>query len=274
MGKSGRNWARRSGTQVIFYYFFFIFKKKLDLDLNNNKNKNKKMQNTLLLDGLTPEAWGSAAWRSRVCYVPQSRLRLPGCPADLFAEASRFAAQVDRRGGSSSSSPSSSSLPLLLDSVASSLLLDPQLMHRPWETLSGGQAARAALAVAMALDPPFLLVDAPTAALDASAAAAVEKAVAECGSGVLWVTHDEGQPGRVGGRVYDLVPGVLAASRERRGGGREEGGDGDGSGEGGDNGDDGDNNGNDNGNLVAPVVVVSPGKLVGGDWVGPKRGRE
>ena len=124
------------------------------------------------------------------------------------------------------------------------------------------------------MDPPFLLVDEPTAALDASAAAAVEKALAECGSGVLWVTHDEGQPGRVGGRVYDLVPGVLAASRERRGGGREEGGDGDGSGEGGDNGDDGDNNGNDNGNLVAPVVVVSPGKLVGGDWVGPKRGRE
>jgi len=219
-------------------------------------------EGALLLDGLLPEAWGPAAWRSRVCYVPQSRLRLPGSPADLFAEASRFAAQADRRAASPSApaaaaacSPASP-----LDSVASSLLLDAGLVHRPWETLSGGQAARAALAVAMALDPPFLLVDEPTAALDASAAAAVERALAECGSAVLWVTHDEGQPGRVGGRVYDLVPGVVASrgGGERRGGGGESG---------------RENDGGESSNSVPPVVVISPGRLVGGDWVGPKRGR-
>ena len=139
-------------------------------------------------------------------------------------------------------------------------------MHRPWETLSGGQAARAALAVAMALDPPFLLVDEPTAALDASAAAAVERALSECGSAILWVTHDEGQPRRVGGRVYDLVPGVV----ERRGGEGGESGNSDGESGNGEN-DDGDN---DNDNSVPPVVVISPGRLIGGDWVGPKRGRE
>lgn len=149
-------------------------------------------------------------------------------------------------------------------------------MHRPWETLSGGQAARAALAVALSLDPPFLLVDEPTAALDASAAAAVEKALANCGSAVLWVTHDDGQPGRVGGRVYELVPGAVASGGGGRG--RRRGG---GSGEsdgtvGDDDGDEG--SGPENGDSSAPpptaVVVVSPGKLVGGEWVGPKRGRE
>ena len=158
----------------------------------STSTKKKKKQNTLLLDGLTPEAWGSAAWRSRVCYVPQSRLRLPGSPADLFAEASKFAAQVDRRGISSSSSPPpplssfSSSTPLL-DSVASSLLLDPQLMHRPWETLSGGQAARAALAVAMALDPPFLLVDEPTAALDAAARGPIQALARSAGASAAFL---------------------------------------------------------------------------------------
>jgi len=187
---------------------------------------------------------------------------------------SKFAAQKERRADSSSSSPASSSL---LDSVASSLLLDPQLMHRPWETLSGGQAARAALAVAMSLDPPFLLVDEPTAALDASAAAAVERALARCGSGLLWVTHDEGQPGRVGGRVYDLVPGaVVGGGSGGSGGSGRRGSEGEGGGEGDESGnddDDDDDNGNES-DSSPPVVVVSPGKLVGGDWVGPKRGIE
>lgn len=224
-------------------------------------------ENALLLDGLSPEDWGPAAWRSRVCYVPQSRLRLPGCPADLFAEASEFAAQADRKA-SSSSVAASAAAAASLDSVAASLLLDPQLMYRPWETLSGGQAARAALAVAMSLDPPFLLVDEPTAALDASAAAAVERALAQCGSAVLWVTHDEGQPGRVGGRVYELVPGVVASGG---GGGQRRR---QGSSSGGENeGDDDEENGPEN-SAPPPVVIVSPGKLVGGDWVGPKRGRE
>ena len=106
-----------------------------------------------------------------------------------------------------------------------------------------------------------------------AAAAAVEKALSRSGAAILWVTHDEGQPGRVGGRVYDLVPGVVSGAGAS-GGGRTR------RGEGENDGDDDDESGpeinSNNGSAPPPppVVVISPGKLVGGDWVGPKRGRE
>lgn len=225
---------------------------------------------------MPPESWGPARFRSRVSYVPQSRLRLPGSPADLLCEAASFAAQTERRNASSKETMSDEEQAVLLrslDDVASSLLLEPSLVRRPWETLSGGQAARAALAVAMALKPLFLLVDEPTAALDGPTAAAVEAALRDCGAGVLWVTHDDAQPSRVGGRVYELVPpggevidaAVSRTRRRRSNGGGEEDGDDE------NNGDDNNDDDNDNNDGSSVPLIRSPGKLVGGDWVGPKR---
>ena len=38
----------------------------------------------------------------------------------------------------------------------------------------------------------------------------------ECGAAVVWVSHDPGQPGRVGGRVLDLPSGrESAVAREK-----------------------------------------------------------
>ena len=67
-------------------------------------------------------------------------------------------------------------------------------MSRTARELSGGEAARVAVARALARDPVALLLDEPTAALDSASAAAVESLVrdlAERGLGVLVVTHDE-----------------------------------------------------------------------------------
>jgi ABC-type sulfate/molybdate transport systems ATPase subunit len=62
------------------------------------------------------------------------------------------------------------------------------------------------------------LLDEPTAGLDETAASAVEALVAErraaAGAGVVWVTHDAAQAGRVGrrwlllrdGRVEEVAP--------------------------------------------------------------------
>jgi putative ABC transport system ATP-binding protein len=83
--------------------------------------------------------------------------------------------------------------------------LDASFMHRTAKELSGGESARVAVARALARDPGVLLLDEPTAALDAVATAAIEDLVgnlAARGLGIVIVTHDEAQAGRVaGGRI-------------------------------------------------------------------------
>ena len=61
-------------------------------------------------------------------------------------------------------------------------------------TLSGGEAARAALAVAMANDPPVLFADEPTGEVDRQAETRVLELLrgrADRGKAVLVVTHSE-----------------------------------------------------------------------------------
>jgi energy-coupling factor transport system ATP-binding protein len=71
--------------------------------------------------------------------------------------------------------------------------LDPDAFgpREPW-SLSGGEARRAALAGVLAMRPRYLLLDEPTAGLDAAGCEAVCRAVAHARetAGVLVVTHD------------------------------------------------------------------------------------
>lgn len=75
----------------------------------------------------------------------------------------------------------------------SSVGLDPAVFgpREPW-ALSGGEARRAALAGVLAMRPRYLLLDEPTAGLDASGRAAVLEAIraARREAGVVVVTHD------------------------------------------------------------------------------------
>ena len=85
--------------------------------------------------------------------------------------------------------------------------LDPAFMSRTAQELSGGEAARVAVARALARDPVVLLLDEPTAALDSVSAAAVEELVGSLagrGLGILIVTHDEAQADRVADRRVEL----------------------------------------------------------------------
>ncbi len=79
--------------------------------------------------------------------------------------------------------------------------------------VSGGQQQRAAIARALATDPPLLIADEPTGNLDAKTAGQVfdlfMRLIEEQGKTMLMVTHDKELAGRIP-RKIEIVNGVIA----------------------------------------------------------------
>eukprot|EP00891_Asterochloris_glomerata_P005468 jgi/Astpho2/5468/Aster-08007 len=152
---------------------------------------------TLTLDEETPQHLGVPQWRSLVTYVPQSRVQPKGTPSELYFTAQQFKAQKGRERGD-------------LPALVSQLGLDQGVLNQPWVELSGGQSQRVTLAIALALKPKFLLLDEPSSALDHDSTLKLEQVLKDSGCGLVWVTHDDSQPGRVGGRIIHLPLGEQA----------------------------------------------------------------
>ncbi|MDR1435696.1 MAG: ATP-binding cassette domain-containing protein [Puniceicoccales bacterium] len=71
--------------------------------------------------------------------------------------------------------------------------------------ISGGMAKRAAIARAMALDPPILIFDEPSAGLDPCTAKQIDKLILQirsiCGTAIVLISHELGSIGRLSDRV-------------------------------------------------------------------------
>ena len=77
-------------------------------------------------------------------------------------------------------------------------------LHRAAETLSGGQATRAALAALMVAEPDFILMDEPTNNLDADGRAVVAALLERWRGGALVISHDRALLRRVD-RIVELT---------------------------------------------------------------------
>ena len=155
----------------------------------------------LLWEGKTPKELGLANWRSKIMYVPQSRSTMQGTPMDLWHTVASYSVHQGR----------ADLLDLLdLTHLVESLGLDPTLvLHQQWSELSGGQSQRISIAIAVALRPAVLLLDEPSSALDQASTLLLEKMLKQSKCALIWVSHDQHQPIRVGGRILQLSTGQI-----------------------------------------------------------------
>ncbi|HEX7289881.1 MAG TPA: ABC transporter ATP-binding protein [Conexibacter sp.] len=150
---------------------------------------------SILLDGVSTAELEPCALRRRVGLVGQVPVMLPGSVRENLAYGLAPSAAGD-------------------DALARALRaagLDPSFLARPAGELSGGERARVALARALTRNPELLLLDEPTAALDADAARHVGttlRTLARDGLGVVVATHDLPFAADVADRVVALRQGT------------------------------------------------------------------
>jgi ATPase subunit of ABC transporter with duplicated ATPase domains len=120
--------------------------------------------------------------------VPQKIPNLEGTPRQLFLEFLQYHGNLQ---------------PIHDDSCEHQLLqiakewgLEEGIFDQPWKTLSGGQAQRVSLAIALSLKPEVLMMDESTNALDEASSIAVEKTLIKSEIPIIVVTHERDQLNR------------------------------------------------------------------------------
>lgn len=158
-------------------------------------------RSTVSLFGRTAEEMEMSHWRKEVALVPQQQApMMEGTPRAFITRVLSFHSQQAVASGGQSKGI------VELSSLLSQWNLPAGILDRQWSTLSGGEAQRVGLAIAIALEPTVLLLDEPTSALDMETTLLVEKTLISLPIPILMVSHDKQQIFRLCNQVIDFVP--------------------------------------------------------------------
>jgi len=142
------------------------------------------------------DGMGATKWRKQIRYVTQSKVQIPGTPRQFINKVQSFQSWKEDRSGKSS-----------YDMMKRTSFyirqwgLNIECLDQEWTVLSGGEAQRVLIGLALASHARILLFDESTSALDNDSKLAVEASINEYvekhEASVLWVTHDEQQAERM-----------------------------------------------------------------------------
>lgn len=149
----------------------------------------------MFVDGQNWFNWpDKRSWRNQVLYVPQTWPDIPGTPATFIERVSCFRSW-------SNSKPHVSEMLSAARTWVAELGLHSSAIDSEWKKLSGGEAQRVMVAIALASKPRIVLLDECTSALDVDSKLRVEKLIfrqaQEAGLASVWITHDEDQKQRI-----------------------------------------------------------------------------
>jgi ATPase subunit of ABC transporter with duplicated ATPase domains len=147
----------------------------------------------LILGELSPGG-GAVTVTGRIAALRQALAPPPGARlADLLGVADDLArlARIEAGQGADGDLEAADwTLPLRAEEAAGAMGLSGVSLDRPAQTLSGGEATRAALAALLIARPDVILMDEPTNNLDAEGRAAVVELLDRWRGGALVVSHD------------------------------------------------------------------------------------
>lgn len=154
----------------------------------------------MMLDGRAMHDLGNMAlWRQRVRYVTQYKIGISGTPLDFIHRITTF--QSWKHADSWTPASKGEMIGMCRDLLQNWGMDAKTSLESEWTFLSGGEAQRVIVAIALASRPQVLLMDESTSALDLDTKIRLEKSVAACvakfGMSVLWITHDVDQVERM-----------------------------------------------------------------------------
>ena len=157
---------------------------------------------TMQLQGMS---WGDSngddavQWRRQIRYVTQTKVQIPGTPLQFIKKILSFRSwkAVDDRNHAVVEHD-------FMKHVSHHIRqwgMGIESLNKEWSILSGGESQRILIAIALASRPKILLFDESTSALDHESKLAVETSIKDFvedhEGGVLWVSHDQEQAGRM-----------------------------------------------------------------------------